>query len=66
MSQLKDMLGRVLEVGDTVTFVGSANGAVLSIGKVKKLHRTRIEVAYKGLWGPATEVCTSKAFIKIQ
>ena len=49
-TQLKDMQGNILQVGDRVAFVGYHNAQSLTIGVVKKLGRVRAEVAYKGLW----------------
>ena len=66
MSKLKDKQGRVLSVGDRVSFVGYHNTNTLTIGVVKKLHRVRAEVEYKSLWSTKSkETINTQGLIKI-
>jgi hypothetical protein len=63
---LKDKLGRALEVGDKVAFVGYYNTNTLTIGVIKKLNRVRAEVEYKSLWSSKSkETINTNGLIKV-
>jgi hypothetical protein len=67
MTELKDMQGRVISVGDQVAFVGYHNSNTLTIGVVKKLHRVRAEVEYKSLWSnKSKEILNTRGLVKIE
>jgi hypothetical protein len=67
MTELKDMQGRVISVGDQVAFVGYHNTNTLTIGVVKKLHRVRAEVEYKSLWSSKSkETLNTRGLIKLE
>ena len=67
MTELKDMQGRVLSVGDRVAFVGYQNSNSLTMGVVRKLQKVRAQVEYRGLWSsePVIEIINTRALVKV-
>jgi hypothetical protein len=65
MNTLTDMQGKTLKVGDSVAFVAYTSPGTLTVGTVKRLMKTRAEVAYQGLWGDAIEPVNTRGLIKV-
>ena len=67
MTELKDMQGRTLQVGDSVAFVGYQNANSLTVGVVRKLQKVRAQVEYQGLWSeePVLEIINTQGLVKV-
>lgn len=67
MTELKDMQGRTLQVGDRVAFVGYQNANSLTVGVVRKLQKVRAQVEYQGLWSeePVLEIINTRGLVKV-
>ena len=67
MTELKDMQGRALAVGDRVAFVGYRNANSLTVGVVRRLQKVRAQVEYQGLWSedPVLEIINTRALVKV-
>ena len=67
MTELKDMQGRTLQVGDRVAFVRYRNANSLTVGVVRKLQKVRAQVEYQGLWSeePVLEIINTQGLVKV-